>query len=171
MTVAALMVAAATTAVVTKVGPGGYPRGVEFLGERMVCSGMDVFKDDAGGSRWSHVGTVLSSDGAAGVDISNCVLYYDTNTTTLLASYRHHTGCKTTPVDVVALDDSPVDDVALDAPSDAKQQHAFHSHNHHPTNGSVTLCSSYTIQVSASHDLGRTWDQLSTVVNSTVGVW
>ena len=80
--------------------PGVYPRGVQLpSGKVMLCSGMDVYGKPAADAAASNIGMwplqgTVHPPGRPGTDIGNCVLYYDNATSTLLASYRHHVGCK-----------------------------------------------------------------------------
>jgi hypothetical protein len=131
----------------SRVGSGGYPRGVELRGPQkhiLFCLNgdktMTVVRQNGSSplsDSWVQQGTVLRDD-RAGVDLSNCELVQLANGT-VLASYRHHTGCSKS-------------ELLLPLP------HA-------------RSCETYTLQVSSSHDDGRSWEQVSTIISGTIGMW
>jgi hypothetical protein len=141
-----LICAVAGSPTSVRVGAGGYPRGVELNAAKRIlfCLNRDrtmvVVKQNGSSplaGTWVEQGTVLS-DKRAGVDLSNCELAELSNGT-LLASYRHHTGCSQPTVEYRGKP--------------------------------FMVCAKYALEVSSSHDHGKSWEQVSTIVSSTVGMW
>ena len=164
-----LVLAKAPTA--TPVGPGAYPRGTQLpSGEVLVCSGMDIYRQPTPAEQqqqqqqplrspaWVHVGTVRPPEGP-GIDLGNCVLTWDNATSTLLASYRHHAGCKN-PDDANGAGGREAGPIISELNRTTSRPRV-----------DAWVCDWFSIQVSWSTDGGGSWSLLSTVVNSTVGMW
>jgi hypothetical protein len=80
------------------------------------------------------------------------------------------------PVGTVAVDGRPGADLSNCQLLALNASRVLASYRHHlgcaPARGGGTLCASYSLQLAASDDAGRTWQaQYSTIVNGSVGMW